>query len=126
MAPKELKFQEGGALYPPRTDSSRLLLGCRRLDYSASRISTAVEDCNAHVLNLNVTDLGDTFSDTGSDMLVIDLRVNHRSPSAISRSLERYGYNVLMAETPGGEPDDDPRADSLRSRINELLRYIDT
>lgn len=126
MVPEELVFYEGGALYPPRDDSSRLLLGCRRLDYSASRISTAVEDCNAHVLNLNVTDMGDSgFSENGSDMLVVDLRVNHRSPAAVSRSLERYGYSVLMTKAPGGD-DGDLGGDSLRNRINELLRYIDT
>lgn len=125
MASKELKFHEGGALYPPRDDSSRLLVGCRRLDYSASRISTAVEDCNAHVVNLNVTDFGAGFDDDATaDYLVVDLRVTHRSPTAVSRSLERYGYNVLMATSSGDE--DDYQTDSLRSRINELLRYIDT
>ncbi len=125
MALKELKFHEGGALYPPRDDSSRLLVGCRRLDYSASRISTAVEDCNAHVVNLNVTDLGSGIDeDATADYLVVDLRVTHRSPTAVGRSLERYGYNVLMAAS--ADSDEDSQADSLRNRINELLRYIDT
>ncbi|MDE6311709.1 MAG: hypothetical protein K2L96_07840 [Muribaculaceae bacterium] len=124
MTPRELKFEEGGALYPAHPDSSRLLVGCRRTDYSASRISTAVEDCDAHVLNLNITSLGENFSGAeGNDILIVDLRVDHRSPAAISRSLERYGYSVLMTR---GTDDDDPRDDSLRNRINELLRYIDT
>lgn len=127
MASNELKFEDGGALYPPREDSTRLLVGCRRLDYSASRISTAVEDCNAHVLNLNVTALGEPYSTAeGTDMLVVDLRVDHRSPAAISRSLERYGYSVLMAQGPAADPSDEGRDDALRNRINELLRYIDT
>lgn len=124
MTPRKLKFEEGGALYPLHPESSRLLVGCRRMDYSASRISTAVEDCDAHVLNLNITSLGENFSGAeGSDILIVDLRVDHRSPSAISRSLERYGYTVLMTRGAEGE---DAQDDSLRNRINELLRYIDT
>lgn len=127
MASDRLSFPDSEALFPPRDESSRLLVGCRRLDYSASRIATAVEDCNAHVLNLNVTDLGASLGkeEDGAATVVVDLRVSHRSPEAIGRSLERYGYNVLLAGSQSDFLDDDPRADSLRARIDELLRYID-
>lgn len=129
MTTKELKFQDPGELYPSQGVSTRLLVGCPRADYSASRLATAVEDCNAHVLNLNVTDLGSPEVGGGGfegpETVIVDLRVSHRSPMAVSRSLERYGYTVLMAS---GEDFDseDPGSDSLRMRINELLRYIDT
>lgn len=123
MSSKELKFPSAAALYPERSWTSRLLVGCRRGDYSASRISTAVEDCNAHVLNLNVTDMGAVFDEDGerSERVIVDLRVTHRSPLAVGRSLERYGYEVLLAS--GGSQDSD--IDPLRTRIDEFLRYID-
>lgn len=103
-------------------------MGCRREDYSASRIAHAVEDCNAHLLNLNVTssdqDTGynneeDDMSD-GKFPVVCDIRVSHRNAESISRSLERYGYTVLMST------DSTPQDDStLRRRINELFHYLE-
>ena len=35
MAAKPTKFPENDYLYPPMPDSARLLVGCRREDYSA-------------------------------------------------------------------------------------------
>ncbi len=95
-------------------DCSRILAGCRRADYSASRVATAVEDCNAHVLNLNVTDLGDEELP-----VVFDLRVNIRNVESVARSLERYGYRILLSETDG-----DADSDTFRERLDEVLRYI--
>ncbi|MDE6684329.1 MAG: hypothetical protein K2J94_04020, partial [Duncaniella sp.] len=46
-------------LFPPRDESSRLLVSCITSDYSASRIARAVEDADAHLLNLNVTTDGE-------------------------------------------------------------------
>lgn len=106
-------------------ESSRLLVGCRREDYSASRIARAVEDCNAHLLNLNVTSFGDSLSaadDGDAEELrfpvVFDIRVNHRSAGSVSRSLERYGYTVLAAAD-SNEPDE-----VTADRIEALLRYL--
>lgn len=101
-----------------------MLVGCRLEDYSASRIAHAVEDCNAHVLNLNVTAMGRAFSDEDEEPpfpVVFELRVSHRNAEGVSRSLERYGYTVL------GTRSDSTMAheDSTRSRIDHLLHYLD-
>lgn len=105
-------------------ESSRLLVGCRREDYSASRIARAVEDCDAHLLNLNVTSFGDSpgFDDGEHDAprfpVVFDIRVNHRNASGVSRSLVRYGYTVLDCSD-ANEPDE-----VTADRIEGLLRYL--
>lgn len=114
LQPKELKFPDFDSLFPAVPDSSRILAGCRRSDYSASRVATAVEDCDAHLLNLNVTDLGDEEMP-----VVFDLRVNLRNAESVARSLERYGYRILLAES--GDRADDT---TLRERLDEVLRYI--
>ena len=61
-------------LFPPVRESSMLMVACRRGDYSASRIARAVEDCDAHLLNLNVTADTDSFD----NRIVAELRVGHR------------------------------------------------
>jgi len=127
LASNKIKFQENEYLFPPVADSSRLLVGCRREDYSASRIARAVEDCNAHVLNLNVTALGGNESDGRPDAaesdpkfpVVFDIRVNHRDTSGIMRSLERYGYTVLEAQNARGADDD-----TFRERIDYFFKYF--
>ncbi|MDE6206557.1 MAG: hypothetical protein K2M55_01990 [Muribaculaceae bacterium] len=124
-------FPDNDYLFPPVTESSRLLVGCRRQDYSASRIAHAIEDCNAHLLNLNVTSglhkSSPEHPEGVSDAkfpIVCDIRVSHRNAESISRSLERYGYTVLEA--------DDDRSDSsdgsdstFRNRVANLLRYLE-
>ena len=69
-------------------ESSTLVLTCRRGDYSASRIARAVEDADAHLLNLNVT----ADSERSDSRIVAELRISHRDPEAAARSLERYGF----------------------------------
>ncbi len=103
-------------LFPQVEESSTLLISCRRGDYSASRIAHAVEDCDAHLLNLNVT----ADSEELDNRVVAEIRVSHRNPSAVARSLERYGYEV--ADTDRSELADDP---VLQSRLNELLHYLE-
>ena len=101
-------------LFPLVEESSTRVLACRRGDYSASRIARAVEDCDAHLLNLNVTSDGEADS-----RIIAELRVSHRNPESVSRSLERYGYEVIDAQ---GTPLAD---DSLmRDRYDELMRYL--
>lgn len=128
MSAKQIIFPENEQLFPPVAESSRLLVGCSREDYSASRIARAVEDCNAHLLNLNVTSFGERkdygeLADgglaDGKFQVVCDLRVNHRSAAGVERSLERYGYTVLGTSS-ADEPDD-----TTASRINELIRYLE-
>ena len=112
---KDIKTYQVDELYPAHEGSSHLLIGCGRNDYSASRIARAVEDCDAHLLNLNVmVDESEAY-----DMLV-DIRINHISGEAVARSLMRYGYEVLEF-TPGGAPGDDS---TFRRRVDELLRYL--
>lgn len=131
MTANKNKFPENDYFFPPVAESTRLLVGCRREDYSASRIAHAVEDCNAHLLNLNVTSLSDYSNnnevtddfDTGEDAkfpVVFDIRVSHRNAAGISRSLARYGYTVI--DSYGG---DDPDNETARQRIEELFRYLE-
>lgn len=125
------KFHDEDYLFPPVAESSRLLVGCNIEDYSASRIARAVEDCNAHLLNLNVTSAGKYYagkivSDYDEDYsaiefpLVVDLRVSHRNTQSISRSLERYGYTVIDTYA-----DNMADEESSRRNINHLLRYLE-
>lgn len=103
-------------LFPPMAEASTILLACLPSDYSASRIARAVEDCDAHLVNLNVTTDGQMLD----NRVVCELRVSHRNPSSVVRSLERYGYEVI---------DTDSRslaADAISSeRLAELLHYLE-
>jgi len=102
-------------LFPPVEESSALSVACFPINYSASKIATAVEDCDTHLLNLNLTS-----ECLPSGEVVVDLRVGVRNPEGIARSLERYGYTVVrMPEGPL------PDEDTMRERVNELLRIID-
>ena len=96
-----------GRLFPYTPDSSSLTVECPASDYSASSIARAVEDCNAHLLNLNVTS-------------VVDLRVNHRNADAVSRSLERYGFMVTSKDSPLT-----PLEEKARGNALELLHYLE-
>lgn len=109
------------------SDWSRLLIGCNRDQYAASLVARAVEDCDAHLLNLNVTSAGALTGDAGSDDYVaaayskfpvqVELRVNHRNPECVCRSLQRYGFTVLEA-TGSGDNDGKP------SNLDNLVRYL--
>ena len=112
---KASKKEQLEAFFPPNPESSRLMIGVARGDYSATRIAHAVEDADASLLNLNVTSLGGEGS-----RLVVALRVDHRDPERVARSLERYGYEVT--EMVGL---DDPLADTARDRIRQILHDLD-
>lgn len=101
-------------LFPRNGESSELSVACYRADYSASRIAQAVEDVEAHLLNLNVTS---QVLPTGE--IVIDLRVSHRDAGAVSRSLERYGYTTLHIRSGS-----DSRSELAAERISELLAHL--
>lgn len=104
-------------LFPHSPDASTLVLACLPQDYSASVIARAVEDCDAHVINLNV--MGEH---TPAGEMKVALRVDHRNATAVSRSLQRFGYEVIEVD----QPDDfNPDAEMARSRVNELLRYLE-
>lgn len=83
-----------------------------------------MEDCDAHLLNLNITGLStdELYDNDGNPKfpVVFDLRVSHRSAQRISRSLERYGYTVLDTHSSDSEDND-----LIQRRIDEFFRYLD-
>lgn len=102
-------------LMPYDPDTTRFTVLCSRQDYSAGRIARAVEDCNAHVLNLNVT-----TDCAGENMIAVDLRVDRVNIESIARSLARYDYTVV-----GREQEDDDVHEMYRERAAEVLRYLE-
>lgn len=89
---------------------------CRRSDFSASTVARAVEDCDAHLLNMNVTSLpGEQYGE-----VVVDIRVNVRNGYGIARSLERYGYEVDEVVA-----DDDMLSDTMRDRLDLLIKNLE-
>ncbi|MGM9851528.1 MAG: hypothetical protein ACI306_05230 [Muribaculaceae bacterium] len=123
MTVKDNKITEIDALFPSNSEATRLLIGCSKDHYSASRIAHAVEDCDAHLLNLNVTCYGGAAPDEadafGGNELVIDIRVDRRNPAAVIRSLERYGYEVLGYDDKHLMDDD-----TIRDRYREFMHYL--
>lgn len=101
--------------FPRNDESTELTLAVRPADYSGSILARAVEDCNANVINLNIT--GDRTDD---GYLLVDLRVDVVNGEAVARSLERYGFEVVDFVSP-----DDGGFDSARDRANEILRILD-
>lgn len=102
-------------LFPPLPESSELTVECRRDAYSASAIARAVEDADAHLLNLNVTS-----ADPGPDEVSVDLRISHRNTGSVARSLERYGFRVT-----GIREGYDADFEKMRRRIDELMTRIE-
>lgn len=102
-------------LFPAAPDWSMLRVTCAAADYSAGAIVRAVEDCNAHVLNLNVT------ADSSSGLTVVELRVALRDAMTAVRSLERYGF---VAEIIGASAVS-PQIETVRDRVNELMHYLE-
>lgn len=103
-------------LFPAVDESCELIIECNRHDYSASIISRAVEDCNAHVLNLNVR--ADNLPD---NRIMVALRINHLQGEAVARSLARYGYDIIEITGSGI----DSLSEVTKERINELIHYLE-
>ncbi|MDE7368399.1 MAG: hypothetical protein K2N08_01315, partial [Muribaculaceae bacterium] len=78
-------------------------------------VARAVEDCNANLINLNVT--GERNED---GYLLVDLRVDVLNGEAVARSLERYGFEVVDFVAPDGSG-----YDTARDRANEILKILD-
>lgn len=102
-------------LFPPVEDFCRLTMVCRREQYAASVVARAVEDCDAHLLNLNVTD-----QTTSDGEIVVELRVGVNNGEGVARSLARYGYEVVKISY-----DAKIDADVMSRRIDEILHYIE-
>lgn len=105
-------------LIPPQEEASTLTVACRPDDYSASALAHAVEDSNAHLINLNVTDIR---LDDGR--ITVELRTNRRHTASCIRSLERYGFEVIGLDAAG--LDDDESSATLRSRAAELIHLLE-
>jgi len=103
-------------LYPASSGRAELLVAVRPADYSAASVARAVEDCDVHLVNLNLTS-----ARTPSGDLVVALRVDCAGTDAVTRSLERYGYTVIAASGDGETIDDDEG----RRRAAELLHILE-
>lgn len=103
-------------LFPPQEDYCEFTIACRRDNYSASAIARAVEDANAHLLNLNITS-----DDLGPSDLAVALRVNHRDVSAVERSLLRYGYEIIAIHS-GTNANRQEAIDNLNALFNNHLQ----
>lgn len=85
-----------GKLIAARDDCSVITVECAPEDYSASLIARAIEDSDAHLVDL--------LTAPGHDgKLMVTLRVRHNDPSAAIRSLERYNFEVIEAHGSGSE-----------------------
>lgn len=85
----EVSLLEGlGRLIADRDDSSVIAVECDPAQYSASMLAHAVEDSNAHLVDL--------ISHPGENgKLNVTLRVRSEDPTEAMRNLERYGYSVV-------------------------------
>ncbi len=106
-------------MFPSFGETSRIIISCHKADYSASRIAHAVEDADAHLLNLNITTGCGSTAGT-SPVTYVDLRIDRADPSSVARSLERYGYTVeyITAQS-------NANLDTMRERVNEILHYLE-
>ena len=104
-----------GRMIAARDDCSVITLECSPEEYSASQIARAVEDSDAHLVDL-LTAPGEGGS------ILVTLRVRHSDPSAAVRSLERYDYHVIEAHGAGSQLRDaelsEERLNSLRALMN--------
>lgn len=83
-----------GRMIAARDDCSIITVECAPEDYSASILAQAVEDSDAHLVDL--------FSVPGENGQVkVTLRVRHSDPTAAVRSLERYDFHVIEAHSSG-------------------------
>lgn len=104
-------------LYPALPETSGMALAVPVGEYSASAIARAVEDCDAHLLNLNVSS-----ERTPEGHTVVYLRVDRRNVESVSRSVERFGYTVIRTWGGGRECEG---VVSARERVNQLLRILE-
>lgn len=85
----ETSLLEGlGRMIAARDDCSVITIECDPQDYSASLIAHAVEDTDAHLV-----DLFSVPAENGK--ILVTLRVRHSDPTSAVRSLERYDFNVV-------------------------------
>lgn len=101
--------------------SSHFLVSCHRDDYAASGIVRAVEDCDVHLLHLEAL----PHPESPESFTLVSLATAPCNPAHIVASLERYGYEVIDADTPISQRPATVDEDPLRERVSSLLRLID-
>lgn len=79
-----------GRMIAVRDDSSVVTVECTPGEYSASRLSHAVEDADVHLVDLFTVP-------TEDGKLNVTMRVRCGDPSSVVHNLERYGYEVVGA-----------------------------
>mgnify|MGYP003199468487 CR=1 FL=1 len=104
------------ALVPESAEASEMLVSVDIVDYSASAVAKAVEDCDVALLGLSVTGM---TSPSGRG--IVWLRVGARNTHGVERSLARYGYETVFTRN----SDNTVVSDTDRDRINQLLRYLE-
>ncbi len=118
MAPQTAEML--ALLAPTGGEASEIVVAVNPGQYTASALARAVEDCDANLLNLNVLP-----HHTPADELVVALRIDHRSPSAAVRSLERYGLRVIAVVGSGAAPSRPADGDDVtRERLESLMRFL--
>lgn len=107
-------------LMPPREESTELTVVCHPADFSASALARAVEDSNAHLVNMNVTG---AVRDDGR--MTIELRTSLRHSDNTIRSLARYGFETVSSKSfPMTADTDGDYDEGLRTRAAELLHIL--
>lgn len=79
-----------GRMIASRDDCSVIIIECNPEDYSASVLAHAIEDTDAHLVDLLTTPYE-------KGKLRVTIRIRNNDPSLAVRSLERYNYKVVEA-----------------------------
>lgn len=103
-----------GRLISARNDCSTVVVECRPEDYSAGIIAHAVEESDAHLV-----DLISTPSAEGT--VHVTLRVRACDPSAAICNLERRGLNVISSHSASGAGADSNTAMERLLSLQTLL-----
>lgn len=105
------------ALYPD-ADGTELLLAVNPAGFSASTIARAVEDVGHHLINMNV--MGRRIDEP--ERLLVAVRLDSgASIDRLTRSLGRYGYDIVGASSAASGIVDEER----RRRVAELLHILE-
>lgn len=79
-----------GRMLVARDDSSLVTVECGAGDYSASRLAHAVEDADAHLVDL-------WSAPARHGRVAVTMRVRRSDPTPVCHSLERYGFEVVAS-----------------------------
>lgn len=100
-------------LMPQREESCTLEVCCSPGEYQASALARAVEDADAHLLEL-------LSRPAPGGNIAVQIRCSRRDPAPVARQLERYGFTVTNMQ---GEASATP--DVAEERMAALRRYLE-